>query len=141
MHDVSADDDYWHGRSSVTNLQAHLVFVTKYRREVFTGQMLTECEAVMRNAAQALGAAVVEFNGESDHVHLVVKLPPGVSIASLVRSMKGASSRHLRTHHWEHLQKRLWGGHLWSPSYFAASSGGVTLDVLRRYIGNQNRPV
>lgn len=72
MHDVSADDDYWHGRSSVTNLQAHLVFVTKYRRQVFTGQMLTECEAVMRDAAQTLGAAVVEFNGESDHVHLVV---------------------------------------------------------------------
>ena len=84
--------------------------------------------------------ALKEFNGEKDHVHLLVNYPPKVSISKLVNSLKGVSSRMLRKANYPSVQKALWGNHLWSPSYFAGSCGGASLDVIKRYIEQQNRP-
>lgn len=64
--------DIRRGRHVVYNLHAHLVFVTKYRREVFNDDMLTRCEEIMRNVCTDFGADLIEFNGEEDHVHLLV---------------------------------------------------------------------
>ncbi|GLB86134.1 hypothetical protein SRL2020226_55340 [Mycobacterium kiyosense] len=61
-------------------LNAHLVFVTKYRRRLFTGQILTFCEHTMRAVCAELDAELVEFNGEPDHVHLLVAYPPTLAI-------------------------------------------------------------
>lgn len=85
-------------------------------------------------------AALVEFNGEQDHVHLLLNYPPKVSISALVNSLKGVSSRMLRKefgdfHPW--LKRR---GVLWSPSYFAASCGGAPIEILKTYIQNQSAP-
>jgi len=131
---------FTHARSSVTNLQAHVIFVVKYRRKVLTSRILNDCHAIMTETASGLGCQVREFNGEADHVHLIVQYPPTVAVADLVRTLKGTSSRRLREQHAAHLRRYLWGDHLWSPSYFAASAGGVTLDVLKRYIDGQARP-
>ena len=82
------------------------------------------------------GAALVEYNGEDDHVHLLVQYPPQIAVSRLVNSLKGVSSRRLRqrytvrTHH----------DHLWSPSYLAASYGGAPLSIIRQYVDNQRRP-
>ena len=87
------DPDVRRGRSVVHNLHVHLVFVTKYRRGVFTAQMLTRCEEVMRAVCRDFGAELREFNGAEDHVHLLVHYPPSVAISRLVNSLKGVSSR------------------------------------------------
>jgi putative transposase len=55
------------------------VFVTKYRRPVFTDQMLIDCEKLMRNVCSDLSVIIHEFGGESDHVHLMVQIPPTVA--------------------------------------------------------------
>ncbi len=133
---MSENNDLRHGRSCVYNLQVHLVFVTKYRRRVFDDRALTDMEAIMRSVCGTMGCELVEFNGETDHVHLLVSYPPKVAVSTLVNMLKGVSSRRLRQRH--DLQTHR--NHLWSPSYYAASSGGATLETLKQYIQNQNRP-
>jgi len=62
----------------------HLVFVTKYRRPVFNSEMLTFCEALMQKVCESNNVFLYEFNGERDHVHLMVQVPPNVAISVLV---------------------------------------------------------
>lgn len=134
------DPDVRRGRSVVYNLHAHLVFTTKYRRGALTGQILDRCRQVMADVCADFGAELREFNGEDDHVHLLVHYSPSVALSKLVNSLKGVSARHLRKEFGDHLSRYLWGGHLWSPSYFAGSCGGAPLAVVREYIENQKRP-
>jgi putative transposase len=77
-------------------LHAHLVFVTKYRRKVFTDAMLTYCETTMREVCDDLGAELVEFNGEANHVHLLVAYPPTLAISTLVQRLKGRTAYAVR---------------------------------------------
>ncbi|WP_413784727.1 IS200/IS605 family transposase [Mycolicibacterium llatzerense] len=128
------------GRSSATALHAHLVFVTKYRRPVFTDRLLTDCQQLMADVCTNVGAELREFNGETDHVHLLVHYPPNISISALVNRLKGVSSRRLRQRYPTHVRKYLWGNHFWSPSYFAASCGGAPLSIIKQYIEQQDRP-
>jgi putative transposase len=86
------------------------------------------------------GAELTEFNGEADHVHLLVHYPPKVALSRLVDSLKGVSARRLRQEFPDHIRRYLWGDHFWSPSYFAASAGGAPLKVIKEYIENQKRP-
>jgi len=128
------------GRHVVHNLHAHLVFVTKYRREALTDAMLTRTEEIMREVCQDFEAELKQFNGEQDHVHLLVHYPPKVQLSKLVNSLKGVSSRRLRQEYDAHVRRHLWGGHFWSGSYFAGSCGGAPLTAVKQYIENQQRP-
>ena len=125
----------------VYNLHVHLVFVTKYRRGVFTLAMLQRCEEVMRAVCADFEAEIKEFNGERDHVHLLVQYPPKVALSKLVNSLKGVSSRRLRQEYTGQVNRAIMHGHFWSRSYFAESCGGAPLTVVRQYIENQRRPV
>ena len=132
--------DIRRGRSVVHSLHAHLVFVTKYRRGAFTDEILTRCEQIMRDICVDFGGELREFNGETDHVYLLVHYPPQVALSRLVNSLKGVSSHHLRHEFPDHIRQYLWGKHFWSPSYFAASCGGAPLAIIKQYIENQKRP-
>lgn len=127
------------GRHCVFSLHVHLVFVTKYRRKVFAGRHLDALKEIFGKICQDFEAALVEMDGEHDHVHLLVNYPPKVSLSKLVNSLKGASSRIMRGR-FEDLQKRYWKGVLWSPSYFAASCGGAPISVIKQYIEQQRTP-
>lgn len=121
-------------------MHAHLVFVTKYRHEVFADRHLWRMEEVMRAVCADFESELVEFNGEVDHVHLLVDFPPKVAVSKLVNSLKGVSSRRLRQEFPE-LERHYWRAkRLWSGSYFAGSVGGAPISVLRRYIQDQKRP-
>ena len=121
------------GRHCIFNMHVHLVFVAKYRRDVFSKEMLLSMQEVFGRVCVDFEAELVEFDGEHDHVHLLVNYPPKVAISSLVNSLKGASSRILRKKHPE-IKNKLWGNALWSPSYFASSCGGVPIDIMKKYI-------
>lgn len=127
------------GRHCVFNLHAHLVFVTKYRRHVFTQAIIQDMRTIFAKVCADFEAQLIECDGEDDHVHLLVNYPPKVSVSRLVNSLKGVSSYVLRTRHPE-LVKRYWNGVLWSPSYFAASCGGAPLSIIRQYIDQQKTP-
>ena len=127
------------GRHCVFNMHVHLVFVTKYRRHVFTKAIRDDMRGIFADICQDFEAELVEFEGEEDHVHLLVNYPPKVAISKLVNSLKGASSYRLRRLHLS-LLARYWKGVLWSPSYFAASCGGAPISIIRQYIEQQNTP-
>lgn len=118
-------------------MHVHLVFVTKYRREVFTREILDELRGIFAGVCLDFEAQLVEFEGEDDHVHLLVTYPPKVSVSSLVNSLKGVSSRMIRKRNYVSIRKKLWGGALWSPSYFAGSCGGAPIEVIRQYVQQQ----
>jgi putative transposase len=128
------------GRHCVFNLHVHLVFITKYRRAVFTKQILSDLHEIFQSVCEDFQAELVEFNGEDDHVHLLVSYPPKVSVSSLVNSLKGVSSRLIRKNKHSSITKKLWGDSLWSPSYFAGSCGGAPIAIIRQYIEQQRVP-
>jgi putative transposase len=116
------------------------VFVTKFRRNVFKREHMDAMHKILADVCASFEAELVEFNGEHDHVHLLVNYPPKVALSTLVASLKGVSSRLLRQefgdfHPW--LKRR---GVLWSPSYFAASCGGAPIKILKKYIEEQQVP-
>lgn len=131
-------NDLRRGRHVVCNIHVHLVFVAKYRGQVFTQQILDDMQTIFENVCSKFEAKLVEFNGESDHVHLLIIYPPKVAVSSLVNSLKGVSSRLLRKKEYPTIKEQLWGNTLWSPSYFAGSCGGDSMDIIRQYIEQQN---
>lgn len=120
-------------------MHVHLVFVTKYRRDVFTKEILDDLHPIFARVCVDFEAELAEFNGEHDHVHLLVNYPPKVSVSHLVNSLKGVSSRMIRKKNYPGIGKKLWRGALWSPSYFAGSCGGAPIAVIRQYIEQQQR--
>ena len=127
-------------RHCVFLMHVHLVFVTKYRREVFTKEILNDLRVIFAQTCLDFEAELVEFDGEDDHVHLLVNYPPKVAVSNLVNSLKGVSSRLVRKKNYPSIQKKLWGNMLWSPSYFAGSCGGAPIAVIRQYIEQQQTP-
>ncbi|SEK35742.1 IS200/IS605 family transposase [Nonomuraea pusilla] len=128
------------GRHCVFVLHAHLVFVTKFRHPVFTGAHLERMEQIMRDVCADFECELAEFNGEANHVHLLVNFPPKVALSKLVNSLKGVSSRRLRAEFPELARHYYRANKLWSGSYFAGSVDGAPISVLRQYIEQQNRP-
>ncbi len=103
--------------------------------------MLTRCEEIMRKVCEDFEAELKEFNGERDHVHLLVHYPPKVAVSKLVNSLKGVSARRIRQEFTGRINRAIINGHLWSPSYFSASCGGAPLAIVRQYIEQQKRPL
>jgi putative transposase len=137
---MATDPDVRTGRHCVFALHAHLVFVTKYQHRVFDDRHLTRMEEIMRAVCVDFETELIEFNGERDHVHLLVNYPPKVAVSRLVNSLKGVSSRRLRQEYPE-LVRHYWRTQrLWAGSYFAGSIGDAPLDALRQYIEEQTRP-
>ena len=137
---MEKETDLRRGRHVVFNLHVHLVFVAKYRRKVFTKEILDDMRQIFESVCTDFEAQLVEFDGENDHVHLLVNYPPKVSISKLVNSLKGVSSRMIRQKNYSSIREKLWGGALWSPSYFAGSCGGAPISIIRQYIEQQNTP-
>ncbi|MGW2788196.1 IS200/IS605 family transposase [Streptomyces populi] len=138
---MGIDENVRTGRHCVFRMHVHLVFVTKYRHLVFADRHLTRCEEIMRAVCEDFEAELVEFNGEANHVHLLVNFPPKVAVSRLVNSLKGVSSRRLRQE-FPDLVRHYWRAQrLWSGSYFAGSVGGAPLSIVKQYIEQQNWPL
>ncbi len=125
------------GRGYVYSIQYHIVWCVKYRHKVITPAI----EADLFEALQTIGAnnkcSIVEFNTDLDHVHLMVDCHPQVYIPSLMKALKGVSARILMKKYGNELKKKLWGGHLWNPSYYIATVSENTEAQIREYIRSQ----
>ncbi|WP_432786345.1 hypothetical protein AAEX37_00730 [Oligella sp. MSHR50489EDL] len=137
---MEKNNDIRHGRHCVFNMHVHLVFVTKYRRDVFTKAILNDLQEIFASVCADFEAELVAFDGEDDHVHLLVNYPPKVAISKPVNSLKGISSLLIRKKNYPNIKKKLWKGALWSPSYFAGSCGGAPIEIIRQYIEQQQTP-
>lgn len=101
--------------------------------------MLETLQPIFFEVCRNFESELEEFNGEEDHVHLLISYPPKTCLSRLVNALKGVSSRLLRKEFPE-IKRYLWKGHLWTRSYYAGSCGGATIDTIRRYIENQRMP-
>lgn len=125
----------------VYSLNYHLVLVTKFRRKCLTAPMLAEFEVQAKERCAAWGGRLIEANGEPDHVHLLIELPPTAALAEFVNALKTGTSRRLRTIFAQELAGVYSKPVLWSRSYCVLSCGGAPLEIIKQYIQQQDRPV
>lgn len=125
----------------VFNMKYHLVLVSKYRRKCFTDEILTRLHEIMEGLCEAWSVDLLEFNGEDDHVHLLLELHPGVMPSQLINNLKTVSSRLLRKENAEHFARFYWKNPgIWTRAYCLLTVGGAPLEVLKKYIQDQERP-
>lgn len=132
--------DFIHRARGISDLKAHLVLTTKYRRKVLTAPMLTRLEEVFKNLMEKWEGRLIEFNGEVDHVHILIQYNPQTELSKLINNLKTVSSRYLRKEFEDDVNNVYWKDVLWTSGYFIASCGGVTIEELKKYIENQDRP-
>src|SRR5918997_2555766 len=131
--------DYRHGAHSVFEIHLHLVWVTKYRTPVLSGAVGSRVRDLIREICGASDALIIKGHVSKDHVHLLVSIPPQVTISRLVPRLKGKTAYKL-LQEFAPLRKQFWGRHLWARGYFCCSSGNVTDQVIAEYIANQGEP-
>lgn len=124
----------------VYDMKYHLVLITKYRRKCLTSEMLDTLEDSCRNLCDKWEVGLLEFGGESDHVHLMLGFNPTLQPSKFVNSLKTVTSRRLRKEYKAHLANYYWKPVLWSRAYCLLTAGGAPLEVLKEYIQNQDRP-
>lgn len=116
----------------------HLVFTSKYRHKLIVGKFKDFLYESIRDISLNLRIELIELNGESDHIHLLISSPPYLSISSIVRDLKSNSSRLSFLKFNNYLRKYYWYiNTLWSRSYYVATHGNVTKETIRKYIENQ----
>ena len=128
--------DFRRETHSVSALTVHLVCVTKYRRKVLDDPALAWLQEHARQLFEKMDCKLMACDGEADHLHLLVEFPPKLSVSAMVNAFNGTSNRRLRQARPD-IARRYWKGVLWSPSYFAASTGGATPETVRKYVENQ----
>jgi putative transposase len=121
----------------VYDMKSHLVLVTKHRKKCFTADMLARLEVIFREQCEKWDVELIEFDGEPDHVHLLIDLNPTLQPSKLVNSLKTVSSRLIRKEFAGHLEEFYWKPVLWSRAYCLVSCGGAPLETIRKYIENQ----
>ena len=121
-------------------IQAHIFFATKYRERKFSGEMLDKIQFIINRECVRLKSELIEFNGEPDHVQMVISYQPSLSISRLVNVLKSMTDREMKL--WfPVLNQVAWRKNaLWSSGYFACSVGGAPIELLKQYIVQQNRP-
>jgi len=118
------------------DIKYHIVLITKYRKSVLTGVIAERTREVIRMVCKSNDVEILNGHVSKDHIHLLVSVPPHLSVSKLVQYLKGNTSHKLLMEYKE-LNKQYWGRHLWASGYFAATTGNVTDEVLMEYIRNQ----
>jgi putative transposase len=132
--------EYRHGAHTVFEIHLPLVWTTKYRQSVLTGEVALRWRELIREICGQHEVKIMKGHVSKDHVHLFVSIPPQVTIRRLVPWLKGKTANRMMAE-FVHLRKVFWGRHLWARGYFCCSSGHVTDEVIARYIANQNTEV
>jgi len=128
-----------HYRTSVCNINYHMVWAVKYRRKILTAEIEQYLKQVTQEIATDKGFTIHLFEcGEMDHVHCFVTAPPKLSITNIVKYLKGISGRKLFEKYPE-IRQKLWKGELWNHSYYVETIGSVSEENIRRYIENQSK--
>ncbi len=128
-----------HYRTSVCNINYHMVWSVKYRKKILTAEIEEFLKQVTKEIAKEKGFTIHLFEcGEMDHVHCFVTAPPKLSITNIVKYLKGISGRKLFEEHPE-IRQELWKGELWNHSYYVETIGAVSEENIRRYIENQSK--
>lgn len=121
---------------SVFVLYYHLVFVVKYRRKVINIEISNRLKEIFEYTQLNYNIALQEWNHDKDHVHILFKAHPNTEISKFVNAYKSASSRLIKKE-FPIIRKQLWKEYFWSRSFCLITTGGVPIEVIKKYIENQ----
>ncbi len=127
--------DYRHGSHTVYKIQYHFVFVTKYRYHVLKGDVGLKVRERVRQTCQAFEIEIIKGVVSQDHVPLFVSAPPTMAPSEIMRRIKGRCSAKL-FESFPDLKKRFWGRHFWARGYFCVTSGDLTEETIKEYLGH-----
>ena len=127
--------------NSIYRLTYHfVVLVTKNGRKCFTGAMLDRLKEIITNLCQKWEVELLEFQGASDHVHLLLDMHPNIMPSKFINNLKTVTSRLMRKEFAEHLAEFYWKPVLWTRAYCLLTTGCTTIATIRQYIEKQERP-
>ncbi len=122
---------------TVYDIKYHLVWITKYRKKILTGELAKRVRDIIREVCKANEVEIIKGHVSKDHVHLFVSVPPHISVSKLMQYIKGKSSRKIMSE-FKTVSKLYWGRHFWGRGYFVVSSGNITDEMIIEYIENQD---
>lgn len=131
---------YRTGRHVVFSLQAHIVLVTKYMRGAISDRVRDVIVTTANDVAKRYEFQILDIDGDDDHIHLVVDYPPKLSLSKLVMVLKANTTKKIREQRFDEVESVLLDDHFWSPSYLVTSTGGDSLEKVRRYVQDQRKP-
>lgn len=123
---------------TIHNLTCHLVWVTKYRYPVLTGEVQLRARELIQQICDACDVRIIKGTVSHDHVHIHISRPPSLSESELIRRIKGRSGRKLLLE-FPQLKRRYWGGHFWAIGYGAWSTGNVTQEMVNEYLEHHHQ--
>ena len=130
---------YYTNRHSCFLLQYHMVLVTKYRHPVLTGCIQEDIYSKIKDIFDTRGLRIIEINGKEDHIHILFEADPLTAPGELVNVVKTQTSRMIRKKYGDSLLKKwYWKPYFWSDSYFVATVSDHSLELVKKYIKNQN---
>ncbi len=129
-------NDVIKGRGYVYSIKYHLVWCVKYRRKILSGYIDDALKELLLDIASNNGMQIIEMETDLDHIHLLIECSPQHYIPDIMKTLKGVSAR-LLISKYPILLEKLWGGHLWNPSYFVATISENTEEQIRDYIKSQ----
>jgi len=122
---------------AVFDIKLHVVFVTKYRRPCLHAYLLAYVREAFAEILAAWRCELIEFGGEADHVHLLIRIHPALDISNLINNLKTASARRARNRFAEHLATFYWEPVFWHRAYYVGSVGVASLETVRAYVEAQ----
>lgn len=125
-----------HGRGYIYCIEYHIVWCVKYRHKILTSEIENKLIEILNKIANDNNFIIEEINGDFDHIHLLISCSPQHYIPDIIKALKGVSAR-LLLKEYPQIKSKLWGGHLWNPSYFVATVSENTEEQIRNYIRNQ----
>lgn len=123
---------------AVFNLKLHVVFVTKFRRKTLNEELLAYLKEALSEILEGWRCRMIEFGGESDHIHMLIEIHPALDISILINNLKTASSRRARNRFAAHLSKFYFNKPMfWHRAYYIGTVGGATLETVKKYVESQ----
>ena len=125
-----------HGRGYVYSTQYHIVWCVKYRHKIIKNEIEQTLKRLLFEIAEDNEFQIVLMEANLDHVHLLISCSPQHYIPDIIKALKGVSARRMFKFHPD-MKNKLWGGHLWNPSYFVSTVGETTEEQVKSYIESQ----
>ena len=127
------------GNHTISQIQVHIVWVTKYRYEVLKGNIQKRCREIIIQICDAEDIRILKGVVGKDHVHIHIEYPPKKSVSDIVKKLKGRSSRKIQEE-FKELSKQYWGKHFWGIGYGAWSTGNVSQEMVNEYLEHHRTP-
>jgi putative transposase len=130
-------EHYRKSSHTVYDIKYHLVWITKYRKPILEGEIAKRARELIKEICRSYDVEIIKGHISRGHVHLMVSVPPHISVSQLVQYLKGKSSRKMMME-FKALNRIFWGRHIWARGYFVATSGNVTDEIIMKYIEQQD---